>query len=361
MYDECGGTNDGPMTLIVEPNHSGHRLYYAALVARWCRSKGQSVAILTTAEAVDSQQWATHLASETLGIILNPPDAFSLPDIKKAAIEAQAVLTLLPDGDRYLLPILRHGWSGPGELSLLVMRVDGQAGPPLRWARPAKGLAKKTLAWGAGLQSGVRVSALRSPLVQRRGPLRWAPDPVTLLCTPADVQHMRHLLESYGQRYWFGVFGSITPRKNLPIVVEAILGQPDVGLLIAGAVDHRVSEATAPILAEFAASGGQVLHLPGTLTDAEFDGAISAVDCVVAAHSNEGSSGVALKAAASGRRLLLAGAKSLRQEAAFLGEQATWSPLDVEKLRAAVEHARRSPAPQTTLEIGTQGFLTALT
>ena len=239
------------------------------------------------------------------------------------------------------------------------MRADGQT-IESRLLRQARGVAKKTLAFSAGLYPRVRVSALRSPLVHRRGPLRWAPDPITLSCTAGQITNMRARLEGHGDRYWIGVFGVITARKNLPLIIQAILDQPDVGLMIAGSIDAEVSEEIAPLLAKFAAAGGHVLQLSETLTDAEFDGAISAVDCVVVAHSNEGPSGVVLKAAASGRRLVLAGAMSLKRDAAYLGEQAMWSPLDVEALSQAIAQAKRMPEPRSTVKVGAEGFLAAL-
>jgi glycosyltransferase involved in cell wall biosynthesis len=172
---------------------------------------------------------------------------------------------------------------------------------------------------------------------------------------------MRERLDSHGDRYWLGVFGAITPRKNLPLIVEAILDQPEVGLLIAGIVHPEVSHAVAPLLSRFVTNGGQVISLEGPLTDAEFDSAIGAVDCVVAAHSNEASSGVVLRAAASGRRLVLAGAGYLRRDAGSLGDQATWSPLELDELRRAIRQARALPAPRVRVELNADEFVRALT
>jgi len=171
---------------------------------------------------------------------------------------------------------------------------------------------------------------------------------------------MRDRLDAYGERYWIGVFGHITPRKNLSLILSSILDQSDVGLMIAGPIDAEVSEAIAPLLEKFAAGGGRVLHLSGFLTDAEFDSAISAVDCVVVAQSNEGPSGIVAKAAASGRRLVLAGAKSLKRDAQYLGEQATWSPLASVALSQAIRQASSLPEPRNTVNLGTEGFLAAL-
>jgi glycosyltransferase involved in cell wall biosynthesis len=349
----------GPLTLIVEPNPHGHRLYYVGLLIDSCRTRGRRALVLTTATAVESTEWSVHLAAKAPEVVIHPPHAFAFSDIAQAATDAGADLTTIPDGDRYLASVLRKGWPGPGELALLVIRADGQPrNSP--WLKQVRGVAKKTLAWSAGLRPRVRVSALRSPLARRRGPLRWTADPITLHCTEEHKHRTRERLDGYGDRYWLGVFGVITPRKNVPLIIQSILDQPDIGLVIAGSIDAQVSEAIAPLLAKLTAVGGQVLHLPGTLTDAEFDGAIGAVDCVVVAHSNEGPSGVVFKAAASGRRLILAGAESLKRDAAYLGEQAMWSRLDAEALNQAVRRARRLPRPGTTVILGADEFLAAL-
>ena len=348
-----------PLTLIVEPNPKGHRLYYVGLLVESCRSQGRSVLILTTATALKSAEWSTHLAAKAPQVIIQASHAFALSNIAEAATTAGATLTILSDGDRYLLPIVRRGWPGAGELSVLVLRADGQprATP---WLRHMRGAAKKTLAWSASLRPRIRVSALRSPLVRRRGPLRWAPDPVTLSCTADDMNTMRRRLECYGDRYWIGVFGVITARKHLPLIIESILDQPDIGLVIGGSIDAQVAQEIGRLLVKFAAGGGHVLHLNGTLTDAEFDSAISAVDCVVVAHSNEGPSGVVLKAAASGRRLVLAGAKSLKRDAECLGDQAIWCSLNAAALDRAIRQVRRSPEAKSKVNLDIEGFVAAL-
>lgn len=349
------------MKLIVEPNSPGHRLWHVRLLIEECRSKGDKVAVLTTKSAVESAEWLVHLGDCAPHVILRPPHEFTLPIIARVAAGLEASLTILLDADRHLLSVFRRGWTGPGKLTVLIMSADVHPGPPLSWMRPAKTLVKKALVLGAGLWPRVRIFALRSPLVPRRGPLHWIADPVTLRCSVEEKQAMRAHLDSYGDRYWLGVFGAIGPRKNLPLVVEAILDEPGVGLLIAGSVDPKVSETVAPILANFTANGGQVVQLRGPLTDAALDSAIGVVDCVIVAHSTEGSSGVVLKAAASGRRLVLAGAKSLLRDAAHLGDQAIWSPLETDRIRHAVRQTRSSTGPAPTVELTSDEFRRSLT
>ena len=356
--DEKGSLDAASVTLIVEPRSHGHRLYYSRLLIDKCYSRGDKVVILTTRESVESPEWQVHIGDRNPTTVLHQPAEFSLSDVADVSNKLGASITIVPDADCYLLPAFLGGWTGAGKLNMLVMRGDVQPGPPLPWLRPAKTFVKRVLVLGSGWRSRVRVFVLRSPLVHRQGPFHWVADPVTLDCTAQETQAVRDCLDN--DRYWFGVFGAITPRKNLPLILEAILNEPRTGLLIAGIVDPTVVEATTPLFAKFVANGGQVIQLPGTITDAEFDSAIGAVDCVVAAHSNEGPSGVVAKAAAAGRRLILAGAESLRQDAFYLGEQASWSPLRSEDLCRAMQRAQRLPAPAKSVELGVGEFLEAL-
>ena len=364
MNREADDKEDAPVTLIVEPNHEGHRFYYVALLVRECIARGDSVIVMTTAKAAKSPEWGCHLNSLGAGRVLYPPEEFRLPEIARISTRLRTNLTILPEADHYnhyLWTALRYGWTGSGNLALLSMRADGQPGPPFAWLRPAKTVAKRALIWVAGFRPRVRSFALHSPLAPRRGPLRWVADPVTLECSSEQVEAMRRSLNEAGDRYWVGVFGSVTPRKNLPLIVEAILNQPDLGLLIAGSMDEGVSIEIAPLLSTFVSNGGRVINLPGPLADAEFDSAIKAEDCVIIAHSNEGTSGTVLKAAAAGRRLVLAGARSLKQDAVRLGDQAIWSPLDVDSLRRAILQTRRLPEPTKGIELGEEQFCKALT
>ena len=345
--------------LIVEPNPNGHRLTYVSLLVDRCISQGREVRVMTSPAAIGSAQWAVHLGEKSVQVITKPLDNFTLDGIARVAAQTDASLTIVPDGDGFLIPALRKGWEAPGTLSMLVMRADEQAKKP--WLRHTQGIAKKMLVLAVGFRSNVRVCALRSPLVKRRGFIRWAADPVNLSATPERVREMRNRLEGYGKHYWIGVFGSITPRKNLPLIIQAILDQPDVGLVIGGSIDPDVSAAIAPLLDEFSAAGGRVLKLPGTLTEVEFDSAISAVDCIVVAHTNEGPSGIVLKAVAAGRRLILAGAKSLKRDAAHLREQAVWSELDAKALAQSICQAKISSDPIVAVHLENDNIVSALT
>ena len=361
LDQRSGQPRDHPITLIVEPNERGHRLYYVRLLIEECYSKGQKAIVLTTKAVVESGQWRVHIGDLGPALAISSLGRFTLRHIADVAARERAEITVLPEADRYLPSLFIRGWTGPGKLNLLVMRSVAQPGSTRPWLRPAKTALKIALILGLRLHGNIEAFVLRSPLVARNGPLRWLPEPVTLASSPEQIGAIRRNLERFGRRYWFGVVGSTTARKNLPLIIRALPHQADTGIVIAGSVAPEVAATVAPLLENFQAHGGAVVRIPGTLTDADFDSVIGAVDCIVAAHSNEGPSAVVLKAAVSGSRLVLAGAKSLRQDAIHLGDQATWSPLEIDALSQALREARESPMLSCPPRFGVERFVRALT
>jgi hypothetical protein len=355
--------NHCSVTLVVEPIPAGHRLYYVALLVNEIRAKGGRPVVLTTTSAVESSQWAIHLGEHPPETVTQAAGNFSLLDIAAISARFSARSTIVPNADHHLVSIIRQGWKGPGNLKLFVMRAEAaQPGPPLSRMRPAKTAAKRFLIWIAGLQPRVQVFALRNPLSRRTGLLNWVADPITFHGTSEQRDAMRQRLNAAGEdRYWLGVFGAICLRKNLPLIIEAITDEPDIGLLIAGYVQPEVQAAANPLLSLFIANGGVVIQLSGPMNDVDFDSAIGAVDCVVVAQLTEGSSSIVLRAAALGRRLILAGARSLRRDAASLGDQATWSALDAGAIRKALQRARHLPDPDTQVRLSAEEFLKSLT
>ncbi|MDN3496515.1 hypothetical protein QL996_11285 [Planococcus sp. APC 4015] len=357
-YVAAGQAEDA--VLIVEPNPDGHRLYYVALLARWCRSNGLAVTLMTTPRATSSAEWALHMTGAEVTVEQRPADWFGIEDIARLAEQSHSALTVIPDGDRYLMPLVRGAWKSGRRLSVLAMRPDAQnAGP--RLARPIKGFVKKSLIVAAGLRRKVRVFALRSPLSSRRSPLRWVADPITLSGDDELVAAVRAQLHSASSGYWVGVFGAIDPRKNLHLLAQALVSHPEVGLLVAGRIDETSAALARGPIDAYRAAGGAFVHLEPPMDDAHFDSAICAVDCVVVAHSNEGSSGVASKAAAAGRRLVLSGARSLRRDARALGDQAAWVPLDTASIAQAVAAASTSAPPRSIVRADLEDFVRSLT
>lgn len=360
----CGSeTHSSPTVLIVEPNPHGHRLSYVALIVRRLASLGQNVHILTSSEAVDSPEWLAHIARITdveIDVHLGAPVP-SLETIARQSREVDAKLTVVPDGDRLLTRLLITGWSGHGEIKLLIMRPLSQRRGSLRSI--AVRAVKYALCMVANCRPRATVFVLGSALTSVRGwPLKQLPDPIELASTQEGIAAVKRRLAAAGDWQWVGIFGSISVRKNLDLIARAVKMVPGVGLVLAGSIEPEAERLAAVALADLQLSGAPVVRWSGTLSDEELDSVICSVDCVIAAHTNEGASGIVGKAAAAGRFLVLAGADSLRRDARTLGRRAVWSPLDAdaiaENIRVAI--GAQDDASVTT-EVGIDAFVSALT
>jgi glycosyltransferase involved in cell wall biosynthesis len=188
-------------------------------------------------------------------------------------------------------------------------------------------VAKKTLIALNNFRSNVQVFALKSALSNRKLPLPWVCDPITLFDSKEKTAEFRQLLNKKPPKYWVGVFGYITPRKNLDLVLDSIEGDDNFGLVIAGSIDQEVWASLEGRLDRLNADGRFVFH-SGPLDDVSLDSAIASVDVVLAAHSNDGPSGIVAKAAALKKPLALAGARSLRLDSKNLVVRARWTELD---------------------------------
>ncbi|MEN2740514.1 hypothetical protein ABCS02_22200 [Microbacterium sp. X-17] len=328
--------------LIVEGNPHGHRLGYVRLVARRAMERGLTPHVLTSHRTPEAPEWAVHL-SEIVGQLTvhqttSPRD---LAEVAAAARRVGAVRTVIPDADGFLRQVVRSGWRGPGRLSLLVMRPDAEPRRN-RLLSTAARLTKRALMSLARRRRGVDEFALRSPLRTRsEGLVRWVPDPVEIDREAIAALELPLPLREFSGAEWVGVFGYVDERKNLSVVADAV-ERAGLGLLVAGIISPEAERRAAPLLARLR-ENGRFLWFPGPLEDAFFDALINRADCVVAAHSNEGPSGIVARAAVLGRPLVLAGASSLRQDAACLPAQAVWVPLTAPALAEALARSVRAP------------------
>ncbi|MFE4727234.1 hypothetical protein [Microbacterium sp. NPDC056736] len=284
----------------------------------------------------------------------------SLAEVAEMARTLDADITVIPDGDRYLWESIIHGWRGKGRLNLLAMRPSAQ--PNGNWVREAAITGVKRLRLlAANCRAGVAAYALRSPLGRTPGLGKWVHDPVTLTATIDDVNRVRSELLDVADGHWVAVVGSITERKNLELVGRSLLGVTGANLLLAGKIEPSALAKAHAALSDLRDAGVSVIQWNRPLTDREFDAVIGAVDCIVAAHTNEGPSGVVSKAAAAGTRLVLAGAHSLRRDAKILGRtRAYWCRLDTAELRAALVKSLAAPAPLPLAGFGSSRFTAAL-
>ena len=323
--------------VIVEPNHTGHHFYYVRLLAERALSRDSTLTVhlVTTELASNSFEFEVHLAHlSKLQIVCLARSDFTLKRLSKSTEISKADLVTFPDTDR-LLPQLAAGlWKMRSKTTFLVMRADGEP-RKIRGIGTLIGLVKKSLIVFSNLRKNVTVYSLKSPLSDRKLPIPWISDPITIATTVSRIMEIQDELSRKTPKFWVGIFGYITPRKNLGLILDAIMGHPRIGLVIAGTIDESVQKEVSTRLAELNADD-RLFQLSGPLNEVDLDSAIGAVHCVVAAHSNDGPSGIVAKAALLGKSLALAGAKTLKRDAEFLGDQAIWSKLDADGIELSI-------------------------
>jgi len=343
--------------VVFEPNPRGHRLYYVRLLLEALFQSGSAPEVLTRRGVESEPQWALHLGEMNVPVRYIDAQS-SLAELSQYSEDHDIDLLVVPDADRLLIDAALGRWHARGHVSLLAMRPDSQHGHNFRAA--AWGLTKRLLIFAADHRARVRAAALKSALTPQRRPIRWVSDPVTLACSLDDVRSCRATLNADETHFWVGVFGAVTPRKNLHLIAEAALRVPGVALLVAGSVDDEAQRLAEEPLRRLSDSGRPVVLRTEALRDEEFDTLISSMDCVAVAHSNEGSSGIVGKAFAASRPLVLAGAQSLKADAAAIGEFAAWSPLDTDAIARNIERFASMPRPDITLRSNTDDFVKGL-
>lgn len=180
-----------------------------------------------------------------------------------------------------------------------------------------------------------------------------------------DVEGLKKRSLSWGldpETYWFGIVGAVSERKNLPLVVDALanLQGGKVGLVIGGQIAPNVRGEIPKLTGRLTLGNVAVVIHDRLLDDVELDSLICAVDCVVLAHSNEGSSGVMGKAVAVGTRIAAAGARSLKVDCGEAPRSAGWSHLTETDLKHLLDRCSRLEAPTPLLGPSSRDFVSAL-
>lgn len=282
-----------------------------------------------------------HLTDIEIQVELMAQEEPDFAELAKETHRIDAQLTIVPDADSYLARIAIRGWKGAGRLSLLVMRPDAEP-RPIPGLSAMIGLAKKTLMLVCNFYRHVSVVGLKSSFRPRKGPIRWVSDPVILNRSKTDLRSAWTELANVAPIAWVGVFGYVSSRKNLDVVSEAVATMRGVGLAVIGSIDPDAAASAAKHIDRLRLEGRLFLH-SGVVSDRVFDAYLQAVDVVVAAHSNEGSSGIVAKAAAAGTPMVLAGARSLRRDAASIGALANWVPIGSAQIASAIAVAIETP------------------
>jgi glycosyltransferase involved in cell wall biosynthesis len=120
-----------------------------------------------------------------------------------------------------------------------------------------------------------------------RDPVSPPPDPVVTRTTNGRAR--------------VGVLGVISARKNVPVLVRAAAGRPEVDVVLAGRCEPDVRDflATDPDAARLRAEGRLDVD-DRLLDDAEFDAALRSVDVAAVLHDNDAPSGIVAEACARG-------------------------------------------------------------
>lgn len=315
--------------LLVESNFTGHRLAYIRLLAEEALRRSMRVHIALPIHATSSAEFELHLGHLVGLVEVQALNKFNLVTIEHHSKAVKAQRTIVTDGDSLALELFITGrWRGFGRLSTLIMRECAQPHKN-HLLRLGRTVAKKIVQTRVASSRGVDMAVLKSALWDGKSRYRVAIDPVHVQCTEVDIERLRRDWRLDESVYWFAVLGSITERKNVPLVADALSRVPEgkLGLMIAGKIDPAIKAQIEASVAQLGRLGWEIRIVDKLLNDLDLDAAVSATDCLVLAHSNEGPSGLLGKAAAVGTNVVAAGAESLRRDTQVMGSSALWSPL----------------------------------
>lgn len=348
--------------LIAEPNHSGHRLYYVRLIVDEVVARGDVAIVGVGSGATSSEEWQLHLQKMASRLEVVQCESVTRRVVAELAASTFADHVIVPDGDAIISEIGRsRKWAPHATLTALLMREHGQ---PSRVPGMAllKTNAKRLLVASANSVRGVHVRVLKSSLWAGKVSPRTLRDPVSLAASGDELRKAAAQWALDSGRYWFGIVGAITQRKNISAVANALIarGGGPLGLVIAGKFSPEVASQIAVLIDELQEHGVAVRIHDRLLSDLELDSMVAAVDCVVLAHSNEGSSGIMGKAAVLGTRVAAAGARSLQVDCAALPHLAAWAPLSEPELSSLLAHCAGLQRPAAVPNLLSREFASAL-
>ncbi len=315
-------------TLFVEPWVSGHRLQWVGWIARTALARGDELVLLTSKGTRETPQFDEFLADLPIDVVEvfteNEPPAAVVGDAILALHRDQPVDTyvvsdadtLVKDWWRAAPRGLRRGKGRPRSI-LVMVRYP----PRFPWRDSALlkiRLGKTVLCHLAHLRGAAdRVVFLVGRDDARPGRLfKRVRDPAICTFHRRDRAELRARFGLPGDRRLVGILGSVSMRKNVPIVLEAARrAGEDVDVLLAGSVWDDVLEWLDTLSPEESA---RVHRRIGFLSDEELDAYVAASDVVACAHSNPGPSGIMGKALAAGVPVLSSGSRVRRREATAL-------------------------------------------
>jgi hypothetical protein len=361
------------VTLIIEPDHGGHRFQYVRHVVELAGRSGE-VVLVTSRGAQQRPEFDNYLAGADVKVIerfdaIYPPTAEmaqAIADVHRAqGVSAALVMDAdqslkrwwlvaarafrgLPSRPRVIFLLTRYpatltltdrlGWShrvAKGTLALLAMLT---------------GTLRRivTLAGRDDTSSGLFVKRVR--------------DPAICGANSRDREAIRTALGLPHDRRLVGIYGAISDRKNVPMVTAAVLGSgADADLVLAGGVQDDVAEW---LVAQPAATRERIIVRDEFLSNDDLDRFVAASDVVMIAQNNNGPSGIMGKALAAEVPVLSAGSKVRARELRVTGGGLD-VPLTVEGITSGIRRlldaapgtARPRTAPPATPDMFAAGLL----
>lgn len=332
-------------------------MVYCRLISELAATTPHPLILATSSDTLSSAEFRTHMhhlvqgigiidlgpLAQSAGITYQRNILKSIDELKSTYPDAKI---LVMEGDKFIIPLGLFRTRYRRDITVLIMRA-----PIFDWdikKGTVAGLIKRlgmAISRSRGVTVKVLAPALRAAQSYEYRGFSAVPDPVDLASTPESIDRYRQEVGVGGDRVWVGVFGHVSPRKNLDLVIDALgrCGAPDYGLLVAGKIDEIELSRCSDSIEKFREAGGEIVFDSRLLSDGDLDSAIGCVSVVAIAHSSEGPSGILGKAAASGVNVAAAGALSLKEDIARL-RAGFWSPLTVDAfaqaLRSAAAHEK---------------------
>lgn len=349
-------------------------MMYCRLISELAATTPQRLILATSSDTLGSAEFRTHMhhlmqeieifdlgpLPETANMAFQRSILKSIDELKSIYRDAKI---LVMEGDKFVLPLGLFRMRHRRDITVLIMRApDFDRG--INKAAMTSWIKRLGMAISRfrGVKVKVLAPALRAaPSYEYRG-FSAVPDPVDLASTPESIERYRHEVGVDDARVWIGVFGHISPRKNLDLVIDALgsCGATDYGLLVAGKIDESELSRCSSSIRKFRDAGGEIIFDSRLLSDGDLDSAIGCVSVVAIAHSSEGPSGILGKAAAAGVNVAAAGALSLREDIDRL-RAGFWSPLTVDAFAQALRNAATHEKFEKSDLANGRDFATALT
>lgn len=357
---------------VLELDPLGHRLRYVRLLLITVPAADRL--LLVPAAVRDSPEFAEHLADVDTSIVVLPSARRDAVAAGLAAAREAGARLVVPDGDKNVAPLLlalarTRGAHPP--VSVLLMRTSLPGGPE----RATPGMAvKPPLAFLLARVPRVRVRFLTDAfgvVVRRRGfpgiePVR---DPVTVPASRPDDALPDDARPPADRPFRLGVFGVVSARKNVPLLLESLDGLPDVHLVVGGRCEPDVRAVLDESGLDASSLAGRLHVDDRLLSEAEFDAAVAGVDAVAVLHDNDAPSGIVAEAAARGVPVLgpARGWAASMVTGTGIGEVAELSAADpAAEVRAAITRLvasrdrRAAAARRVRTRLGVEDFVNGL-